>query len=271
MKSHRHEAILQILEAEGTVDVASLASRLHVAEITARRDLVELERSGFLRRVHGGAVRTTGRSFERPYRVRENSQIESKMAIAAAAASMVHSGDAIALDVGSTVLEMVDLLVNLNNLTVVTANLRTAWAVANSQALTRPLRLIVSGGVVRDDELSMVGESALSHYRKMRVDIAFIGVAAINATAGLTDYNLEDAELKRVLVESARRVVVLADSTKLGQEDFVQVADLTRVDLLITDSRADHVAIGQLARAGLTIQQVLVPTGKMTLPSNADA
>lgn len=256
MKGGRHDAILEALEASGTVEVTTLAKQLGVSEITVRRDLLELEAAGYLRRVHGGAMRTTGRAFDRPYLVRERQDTATKRAIAAAAARLVKSGDAIALDSGTTVLNMVEFLGGLANLTLVTANLRTAWTVANSRTLLRPFRLIVSGGVVREDELSMVGASALSHYRKMRVDIAFIGVGGVNAKAGITDYNLDDAELKRVLVESARRVVILADRSKLGNENFAQVAELSEIDMLITDSGADPVLVKGLRDAGVEVQQV---------------
>lgn len=255
MKSRRHDLILQRLESEGKVDVVSLAQELGVSEVTARRDLLELEESGRLRRVHGGAVNTYGRAFDRPYLVRQAQQAPAKNSIARAAALLVNSGDAIALDVGSTVLALVDHLADVGNLTIVTANLRTAWEVSQSRVLQRPFRLIVSGGVVREEELSMIGENALAHYRKMRVDIAFLGVGGVSASAGLTDFNLEDAELKRVLVESARKVVVLADSTKLGAEYFVQVANLDQVDLLITDSGADPDAVQALQDAGLEVVQ----------------
>lgn len=252
----RMDTILGLLESEGRINVTTLAEQLDVSEITVRRDLIALESSGHLRRVHGGAVSLHGRAFDKPFSVRESHQAQAKTAIARRACHFVNHGDAIALDVGSTVLAMVDELKNATNLTLVTANLRTAWAVAHSQIIPRPRRLIVSGGVVRDEELSMAGESAVSHYRKMRVDIAFIGVGGVNANAGFTDYNLEDAELKRVLIDSARKVIVLADSTKIGDENFVQVANLNNVDLLITDDQADPIELARLRAGGLSIEEV---------------
>jgi DeoR/GlpR family transcriptional regulator of sugar metabolism len=252
-KPSRHERILAILDEDGRVEVPALAAQLRVSEVTMRRDLLELEDSGRLRRVHGGAVSTFGRAFDRPYAIRLNTQASAKDAIGATAARLVNHGDAVALDVGSTVLAMTTHL-RAKNLTLVTANLRTAWEVSQSKTLSRPFRLIVSGGVVREDELSMVGDSALSHYRTMRADIAFLGVGGVSADAGFTDFNLDDGELKRVLVQTARRVVVLADSTKLGAEYFVQVANLRQVDLLITDRGADSQMVSRLRAAGLEIQ-----------------
>lgn len=259
MKPQRHDRILDLLQSQGRVEVADLARHLDVSEMTTRRDLLELESLGALRRVHGGAVREVGRSFEPRYRSRAQQALPSKKAIAAAAAAYVADGDAIALDVGSTVLHMVDELVGRTGLSIITSNLRVAWSVANNHALERSVRLILAGGVVRADELNMTGAAAQDNYRRMRVDTAFIGVAGVNVSAGLTDYNLEDAELKRVLVGSARRVVVLADSSKLGRETFAHVADLQQVDTLVTDEAADAAVVDALRVAGLEV--VLAPLG----------
>ncbi|WP_426242109.1 DeoR/GlpR family DNA-binding transcription regulator [Nocardioides sp. LHG3406-4] len=259
MKNLRHDRILDILQSEGRVEVSELSRQLDVSEMTTRRDLLELESLGSLRRVRGGAVRELGRSFEPGYRTRQHHALVNKKAIAAAAAELVADGDAIALDVGSTVLHMVDQLVGRSGLSIVTSNLRVAWAVANNHALERSVRLILAGGVVRPDELNMTGSSAQEHYRRLRVDTAFIGVGGVNATAGLTDYNLEDAELKRVLVDSARRVIVLADSSKLGHETFAHVADLGQVDALVTDAMADAEAVEELRGTGLHVVLAPVP------------
>ena len=253
MKNKRHQRILQILEASERVEVSELARLLDVSEMTTRRDLLELESTGLLRRVHGGAVRALGRAFEPTYRSRSLQSTETKMAIAAAAAQYVNDGDAIALDVGSTVLPMVDELVGRSNLTIVTSNLRVAWAVATHHALDRSIRLIISGGVVRADELNMTGNSAVANYRAMRVDKAFIGLGGLTVDAGATDYNLEDAELKRVLINSARMVIALADSSKLGNETFALVADLNQIDVLITDDNAAPDTLSQLRAAGLEV------------------
>jgi DeoR/GlpR family transcriptional regulator of sugar metabolism len=259
MKNQRHDRILDILQSRGRVEVTELSRQLDVSEMTTRRDLLELESLGSLRRVRGGAVRELGRSFEPGYRSRAQQALPSKKAIAAAAAEYVADGDAIALDVGSTVLQMVDELTGRHGLSIVTSNLRVAWAVANNHALERSVRLILAGGVVRADELNMTGISAQDNYRRMRVDTAFIGVGGVNVSAGLTDYNLEDAELKRVLVDSARRVIVLADSSKLGNETFAHVADLDQVDTLVTDAAADAGAVEALRAVGLEVVLAPIP------------
>lgn len=252
-KRTRHGEILRILEAEDHADSVDLAERLGISDITVRRDFRELEAEGSLRRVHGGAIRATGRAQDRPFEVRQHTQTDAKAAIAAAAAELVVNGDAIALDVGSTIALMVDQLGHARDLTIVTASLRTAWAVANSRQLQRPVRLIVPGGVVADNELSLVGNSTIEHIRQLRVDMAFLGVGGLNTRAGLTDFNLDDAEVKRALVDSAKHIVVLADSTKLGAEQFVQVAEIGKVNQLITDPDADPSTVNELEQSGINV------------------
>lgn len=251
-KGERHSCILRLLEDEGRIEVADLARRLGASEITTRRDVAELATHGYVERVHGAVLRSAGRSAERPFHAREEHAAAAKAAIAAEAVTLVSAGDAITLDVGSTVLAMVDLLDDIPDLTLVTANLRTAWAVATSTALPNH-RLIVAGGVVRAGETSMYGAGAIAQLRRMRVDIAFLGVAGLSPTAELTDFNLDDAEVKRVMIETARRKVVLADHTKLDQQRFAHVANINEIDEVITDPKADPETLATLRSAGIKI------------------
>ena len=252
-KQQRHAHILETLGERGRVEVSELAAELGVSEMTCRRDLVELETAGSLRRTHGGAVNAVGRALEPAFRVRQDRSVAQKRAIAARAAQEVRDGDAIALDVGSTGLTMIPHLTQRSDLTITTANLRTAWEIANALSLESTARLIVAGGVVRAEELAMSGVASMNHYNTMRVDVAFLGVGGIDPDNGVTDYNLEDAELKRILTSTAKRVIVLADASKLGQETFAFVCGLDSVDLLITDDGADPELLERFRKAGLEV------------------
>ncbi|WP_164465276.1 DeoR/GlpR family DNA-binding transcription regulator [Phytoactinopolyspora halophila] len=253
MKTERHRAIIERLDTGGDVSVAELVEMFDVSEMTIRRDLFELERTGVLRRVHGGATPVGGRAYEPPFRVREGQQPDRKQAIATAAAGLVTHGDAIGLDVGSTVLMMADSLASVRQLTIVTASLRVAWAVASSHALEQSARLIVTGGVVRAEELSMTGQAAADRFRSMRLDKAFVGVGGLSPAVGATEFNLEDAEVKKVMIRSARKVIVLADTSKLGNESFAHVAAVDDIDVLVTDAAADHPAVVEFERAGVEV------------------
>lgn len=249
---------MQTLDTEGLLGVTELSERFDVSEMTIRRDLLELENAGLIRRVHGGATRALGRAYEPPFRMRQAAGLASKQAIARAAAALITEGDAIGLDVGSTVLEMVPEFIDVDNLTVVTASIRVANRVAELHALERSVRLIVTGGVTRADELSLIGQSAIEFYRNIRLDKAFISVGGVGLDGSGTEFNLEDAEVKRAMIQSSQEIIVLADSSKLSQTGFAFVADLRRVSRVITDAEADQEVLAQLRAAGVTIDVVEV-------------
>lgn len=256
MKQTRQSEIVGILDNEGLVSVAELGTRFRVSEMTIRRDLLELEVAGLVRRVHGGATRSLGRAYEPPFRMRQGSGSVAKQAIARAASKMILEGDAIGLDVGSTVLEMVPEFVEVDNLTVVTASLRVAAKVAELHALEHSIRLIVTGGITRADELSLIGQTAINSYRGIRLDKAFISVGGISLADGATEFNLEDAEVKRAMIQSAKEVIVLADSSKFAQTGFAHIVDLSQVSTIITDSAVEQTAVDEIRHAGVDVQVV---------------
>lgn len=256
MKQTRQSKIIELLDNQGLVTVSDLGAHFGVSEMTIRRDLLELEVMGLVRRVHGGATRSLGRAYEPPFRQRQASSSGSKMAIAHAAAAMILEGDAIGLDVGSTVLEMVPAFVPVDNLTVVTSSLRVATRVAEMHALEHSIRLIVTGGVTRADELSLIGQTAINTYRGIRLDKAFISVGGISVENGATEFNLEDAEVKRAMIQSSNEIIVLADSSKFDQTGFAHVVDLPQITTLITDSGLDPEKVGQLREQGVNVHVV---------------
>ena len=154
----RKAYILERISAEDSISVAALAETLSVSEMTIRRDLAALEREGLLKRVHGGAVSGFGRSYEPPYALRAVQAVAAKQAIARAAAAMVSDGDSVALDVGSTVYEIARLLSHRRGLTVITPSVRVLGLFLKN----KDVRTIVSGGVLRTGEESLVGRSRLS-------------------------------------------------------------------------------------------------------------
>lgn len=243
-----------MLDAEGLVTVTRLSERFDVSEMTIRRDLLDLETAGLVRRVHGGATRSLGRAFEPPFRVRMASSHSAKRAIAKAATRYIAEGDAIGLDVGSTVIEMVPEFVPVDNLTVVTASLRVANKVSELHALERSIRLIVTGGITRADELSLIGQRAIETYREIRLDTAFISVGGLALQGGATEFNLEDADVKRAMIASSRDVIVLADSNKFHQIGFAHVMDLDRAKLIITDDGIDPEIVSELREAGIPLE-----------------
>jgi DeoR/GlpR family transcriptional regulator of sugar metabolism len=247
--SERQRGILEIIQTQSTISVPELAKRFSVSGMTIRRDLRRLDHTGLLRRVHGGAIADRGRSFEPAYLTRASEQERQKEAIGRYGATLIAEGDSIALDVGTTTLEIARRLVGMQNLTIITSSLRIAAVLADSPGV----RLIVSGGILRSGEQSLVGHLAERALQDFHVDKAFIGVGGIDPQNGLTEFNLEDTLVKRVIIEHAKKVVVAADSSKLGRTCLNLVAPLARVDVLLTDDGAPPGVINALRQKGLEV------------------
>ncbi len=153
----RHQKIISLLEDKGEVTVAYLVDEFRVSEMTIRRDLDILDNQGLLRRVHGGAVSQRGRSYEPPILLRAAENLENKQRIGVMAASLVQNGDSLSLDVGTTTLEVAKNLHTKQDLTVITPSLQ----IANELTKHSGIRLIVTGGILRTGELSLVGHLAV--------------------------------------------------------------------------------------------------------------
>jgi DeoR/GlpR family transcriptional regulator of sugar metabolism len=253
MQSERRRKIVEMVQESGSRSVVDLCGLFDVSEMTIRRDLRDLDREGLLRRVHGGAVSNIGRSYEPPYPVRATRNDDRKKAIGRRAAELVLDGDSIALDIGTTTLEIARALHGKRNLTVVTASLPIANEIVSSLSLTSDVRLILTGGIVRSGELSMIGHIAARTYADFHVDKAFIGVGGMSLEDGLTEYNLEDALVKKPLLQNAHQRIVVADSSKIGRTTFTSVAPLSMVNTYITDSDIDRDTLKSLQAMGIEV------------------
>jgi len=220
--------------------------------MTVRRDLDELERQGLLRRVHGGAVSARGRSYEPAFLIRSSIHQSEKERIAIAALSLIKNGDSIALDVGTTTLEIARRLGDRHDLTVVTSSLR----VAHELSEVAGIRLILTGGILRPGELSLVGRIAEETVQQFFVDKPFLGVAGIDLEAGMTEYSLEDALVKRAMLRSAKQTIVVADASKFGQVAFAAVAPVRAANYIITDASIQQDTLDALR--SLAIEVIVV-------------
>jgi DeoR/GlpR family transcriptional regulator of sugar metabolism len=253
MRTHqRRSAIMSHLAETGEVTIADLALTLGVSEMTIRRDLELLELEGLARRVRGGAISTVSRSHEPAFAVRAMDARAEKEAIGKAAAGLLEDGDTAIIDVGTTTLELARNLHKHRRVTVVTSSILIAAELGHAT----DVRVIVTGGVLRHGELSLIGPSAEEPFRELNCDVAFLGVAGVDAAKGLTEYNLDDARIKRAALGAARRCIVLADRSKLGRVALALVAPLSAVDTLVTDAPADHPTVAAAVEMGIQIVHV---------------
>jgi DeoR/GlpR family transcriptional regulator of sugar metabolism len=248
----RLQGILEMLDLQGQVFVTPLVERFGVTAMTIRRDLDQLERKGLLRRVRGGAVAARGRSYEPPLLSRARSHPDEKRRIGVAAAGLVRDGESITLDVGTTALEVARGLLNRRNITVVTPSLHVAGLLGEQNGI----RLILTGGILRPGELSLVGDLAERAFRDFFVDKLFLGIGGLDPEAGLTEFSMEDALVKRAMVRSAKEIIVVADASKFGKVAFSAVAGLEAVGRVVTDSSVDRRLRDRLESAGIKVTVV---------------
>ena len=248
----RRATIAERLRLEGEASIVELAAMFGTSEMTIRRDLDLLEAKGLARRARGGAIAVQSRSFEPPILQRAIHMAQAKRRIGAAGAELLRENETVVLDVGTTTHEMAKAIHPDLHVTVITSSLLIA-----TELSTKPrVRTIVSGGVVRHGEMSLVGARAESSYDDLNLDTVFLGVAGITDAKGLSEYNLDDAKVKQAAIAAGRRIVVLADSSKLGQVAFVTVAPLRIVDLLITDALAEHPVVRSIKKMGIEVLHV---------------
>ncbi len=253
LREDRRARILEALADRGTVQVAAIAAELDVSEMTVRRDLIDLEKSGKLVRVHGGAVvgrAETAKKFDRyepAFDARIQRQRSAKERIAAAATRIAGDYRTIALDVGTTTFLMADLLNEYSDAKIFTNSLRIASELGDG-----PLEVYLPGGRIRKDEMSLCGATAVANFQALWFDIAFLGVSGLTAS-GIYDYSLEDTEVKRVYIRRSGIKVVLCDASKFERMSLVQVAPLSDFDVLITDAPPPAHIAAALADAGVEL------------------
>ena len=242
----RQQKILTQTRAEGRVEVAALAEVLEVTQETIRRDLDRLERQGLVRRVHGGAIPTGRLDFEPGLNHRDATASAEKARMARLAVGLLPREGTVLLDAGTSTARVAAALPEDSRLTVVTNALPIA-----TQLATRPhLTVHLVGGRVRDRTLASVGSWALETLGRLTVDVAVLGTNGISARRGLTTPDVSEAGVKSAMVTAGRRVIVLADSSKYGSDQFAQFAALSDVDVVVSDAGLDEDASAAIGREG---------------------
>ena len=249
LTAERRQRIVEVVETRRSVSVSELCKMMSVSDMTIRRDLKVLSDEGILERVHGGALARDGAPKELPYLIRATEFINRKVAIGRRAAELISEGSSIALDIGTTTLELAKVMARVPNLTVVTASLPVAEVLKNSPNI----RLILTGGLLRFEEFSLVGEFAERTFRDFRIDRAFVGAGGIDLQRGLTDYDQADIQVKKELISNSDQVTVLADSSKFSRTFPKAFAPLSQVDTLVTDGDAPEEGLKMLTSMGIEV------------------
>lgn len=248
----RQQAIAGLVSREGRASVAALARELQVTTETVRRDLSTLERLGLVHRVHGGAVPANSVAvLEVGLNERDVEQVELKERIATEALlQLPQSGATLLIDAGTTTSRLAAKLPEDQDWTVITHSVPIA---AHLASRTR-VDLYLLPGRVRTPTHAAVGNQTVEALRDLRADVLFLGTNGITFAHGLSTPDPDEAATKRALVASARKVVVLADSTKIGQERMVQFARLEDIDVLVTDDGITADDRAMIEAAGIEVK-----------------
>jgi DeoR family fructose operon transcriptional repressor len=244
----RKQQILAALQRAPAVRVTDLGRTLRASVASIRRDLADLERSGLLKRTHGGAVSHHLAAFEPSLAQKEDQFQAEKWAIARLAVSLIEPGDTVFLDAGSTTRQIARELRHHRNLTVVTNALNIASELASSD-----FDVILTGGQLRRGVLSQVGPLAEQAIAALHADKLFLAANGVDLKKGITTPNLLEAQIKRTMVDHAREVILVADHSKFGRITFGRVCRLDRLSAIITDDGLPDRFSKAIAEQGLQL------------------
>lgn len=229
----RRMSILALLDKNGQVNVAELSDSLGVSSVTIRNDLEQLEKKKMLLRARGGAMKVSHQfvGHDYPLSDKQKKNLMEKKAIGKRAVELIEEGNTIILDSGSTTFEIAKNLNRFENLTVIT----NAINIANYLVEHKNITVIVPGGTLRRNSMSLVGTSAERSLKEYYCDILFLGVDGFDASYGISTPNIEEAHLNQVMIDVSKRVIVVADSSKFGRRGFAFIAGVNKIHSLVTD------------------------------------
>jgi len=245
----RRSQIIALLENNGQVNVQQLSDLFNVSCVTIRNDLAYLEDKNLLYRTRGGAIRQTKIAIDLALSEKARKNQEQKRRISLKAVELIHEGDTIILDSGTTTMEIAKQLKNFQNLTVITNALPIATELAGHQGI----EIIMPGGVLREKSFSLVGSQAERNLRDFYCDKLFLGVDGFDTTFGVYTPSVAEAQVNRVMVEIARETIVVTDSSKFGKRSLAFIVPLDKIHRVITDD-----GISEKDRQNLLAQKIEV-------------
>lgn len=227
----RRQHIVSLVQNQGRVLVGELSRTLGISQITIRKDLENLQSRGLIQRTHGGALRLpSGALFDPSLQEKQKQHSPEKLRIAEAAARMVHEGQCVMLDSGTTTTAIAHALKRFSQLTLITNAVNIATELASTN-----FEVILIGGTLRKNSFSLVGPLAEDVLGEMHADILFLGVDGFDVETGITTPNFLESRVNRAMVKASRQVVVVCDSTKFSQRSLSRIAPTSAIHYVITD------------------------------------
>lgn len=254
LQEERFLRIRTLLSTLSRVSTERIAQDLEVSRETVRRDILALESQGLLRRVHGGVV-AQGPEPEPPLAVRQAVRAREKRAMARAALQLLQPGQTLFLDAGSTTTLLAEALSGLSGLTIITNGLNVALKLAGADAGRNARNDVVLLGGRPDPAVQAThGDTTVAEIHRYRADVALLSPVGINVHSGATSFEHHEAAVARAMAAQAKKLILLADHSKVGQASRVTYASLAEVDTLVTDAGARALpAFSALQAAGCHI------------------
>ncbi|MGW3569327.1 DeoR/GlpR family DNA-binding transcription regulator [Streptomyces sp. NPDC000941] len=256
-RPERWNALLELLARDGRIDLEEAAAELAVSTATIRRDLDELARQQMLTRTRGGAV-AHNVSYDLPLRYKTARRASEKQRIGAAVAQMIDSGAIVGLNGGTTTTEAARAIAVRADLTASDGTpavtiVTNALNIAGELAVRPQIKIVLTGGVARPQSFELMGPLATGVLDQVSLDVAVIGVDALDLTQGATAHHEGEASINHLMARRAARVIVVADSTKLGHRAFARICAVDEIDVLVTDTGAPDELVDRLTEADIQV------------------
>ncbi len=246
----RRNLIIIEIQKKGQVFVDELSKEFKVSEVTIRNDLEQLERKNMLIRARGGAINLESR-VRSDFRLTEKGRInlKEKIAIGKQAAKLIKEGDTIIIDSGTTTIEITKNISHLKELTLIS----NALNIVNELSNTSNINVIIPGGYLRKNSMSLVGPMAEKNLRNLHVDKVFLGVDGFDTKFGVYTPNIEEAHLNEIMIEAATEVIIVADSSKFKRRSFAYICPLNKIHTVVTDQGISDEDKKRLEDAGIKV------------------
>ena len=252
LNEERRRAILEVVNHDGRALVKDLARRFRTSQVTIRKDLEVLHSHGLLYRTHGGVLPVQGGALADPtLREKEELHRKEKSHIGTAAATLVKEGQVITLDSGTTTTCIARRLRDFTNLTIITNAVNIATELAGASP-----EVILTGGILRKNSFSLVGPIAEETLHRLNADILFLGVDGFDVQYGLSTPNLLEAKVNRAMIDIAKRVVAVCDSSKFGRRSLSLIAPTSALHQIITDKQIPPSDLRTLRKLGIEVTLV---------------
>lgn len=249
-KKARIQKIIELAKSNNYLQVTELAEVFNVSTMTLRRDLDQLEQTEKIQRVHGGARIKDDKIEEAPYTFRSREYSEEKSWIGKKAASLIENGDLVALDVGSTLLEVAKNISVHKKITVL-----THWIPIIQYLISKPgIKTIILGGILRNSELSIVGNLTCDMLKNFHPAKVFLGASGISAEKGIiTDFNIEEVDIKKELIRQGSEIIIVADHSKIDKITPIMVCKTSEIHKLVTDQSISEEKLMKLRQVGIEV------------------